>query len=32
VRHRLLLSYQARADNVRPNDLIERLLARVPVP
>ena len=32
LRHRLLLSYQARADDVRADEIIERLLARVPVP
>jgi len=32
LRHRLLLSYQARADGVRADEIIERLLARVPVP
>jgi MoxR-like ATPase len=32
LRHRLLLSYQARADSVRADEIVERLLARVPVP
>ena len=32
LRHRLLLSYQARADGVRCDDIVARLLARVPVP
>jgi len=32
LRHRLLLSYQARADNVGADEIVARLLARVPVP
>ena len=32
LRHRLLLTYQARADRVGVDEIIERLLARVPVP
>ena len=32
LRHRLLLSYQARADGVRADEIVARLLARVPVP
>jgi MoxR-like ATPase len=32
LRHRLLLSYQARADGVGANEIVARLLARVPVP
>jgi len=32
LRHRLLVSYQARADGVGANEIVERLLARVPVP
>jgi MoxR-like ATPase len=32
LRHRLLLSYQARADGVGADEIIARLLARVPVP
>jgi MoxR-like ATPase len=32
LRHRLLLSYQARADHVGANEVVSRLLARVPVP
>jgi MoxR-like ATPase len=32
LRHRLLLSYQARADHVGANEIVARLLARVPVP
>ena len=32
LRHRLLLSYQARADGVRVDEIVARLLARIPVP
>ena len=32
LRHRLLLTYQARADGVDANEIIRRLLERVPVP
>ena len=32
LRHRLVLSYQARADGVNSDDIVARLLARVPVP
>ncbi len=32
LRHRLLLSYQARADGVSADEIVARLLARVPVP
>jgi MoxR-like ATPase len=32
LRHRLLLSYQARADGVGAGEVVARLLARVPVP
>jgi MoxR-like ATPase len=32
LRHRLLLSYQGRADGVGANEIVARLLARVPVP
>jgi MoxR-like ATPase len=32
LRHRLLLSYQARADSVGADEIVARLLARVPVP
>jgi len=32
LRHRLLLSYQARADGVGADEVVARLLARVPVP
>jgi len=32
LRHRLLLSYQARADSVGGDEIVARLLARVPVP
>ncbi len=32
LRHRLLLSYQARADGVGADQIVARLLARVPVP
>jgi len=32
LRHRLMLSYQARADGVGADQIIARLLARVPVP
>jgi MoxR-like ATPase len=32
LRHRLLVSYQARADGIGVNEIVERLLERVPVP
>jgi MoxR-like ATPase len=32
LRHRVMLSYQARAEGVGVNEIVERLLARVPVP
>jgi MoxR-like ATPase len=32
LRHRLLLTYQARADGVRADEIVARLLERVPVP
>jgi MoxR-like ATPase len=32
LRHRLLLSYQARADGVGADEIVARLIARVPVP
>ncbi|MEM7293730.1 MAG: MoxR family ATPase [Pseudomonadota bacterium] len=32
LRHRLLLSYEAEADGVRPDHVVDRLLALVPVP
>jgi MoxR-like ATPase len=32
LRHRVLLSYQARADGVDADEIVARLLARVPVP
>jgi MoxR-like ATPase len=32
LRHRLMLSYQARADGVGADEIVARLLARVPVP
>jgi MoxR-like ATPase len=32
LRHRLLLSYQARADGIGADEVVARLLARVPVP
>jgi MoxR-like ATPase len=32
LRHRLLLSYQSRADGVDADEIVARLLARVPVP
>ncbi len=32
LRHRLILSYQARADGVGADEIVARLLARVPVP
>ena len=32
LRHRLVLSYEALADNVTPDDIIERILAAVPLP
>jgi MoxR-like ATPase len=32
IRHRLVLSYEALADNVTPDELLNRLIAAVPVP
>ncbi|HSB90069.1 MAG TPA: MoxR family ATPase [Anaerolineales bacterium] len=32
IRHRLVLSYEALADNVTPDELLDRLLAVIPVP
>ena len=32
LRHRILLSYEAEAENVTTDDVIQRLMARVPVP
>ena len=32
LRHRLILSYGAQADNVQPDDVIELILKRIPVP
>src|SRR6185295_12681500 len=32
LRHRMLLSYEALADGVTPDDIIDRILAAVPVP
>jgi MoxR-like ATPase len=32
IRHRLVLSYEALADNVTPDELLRRILAAVPVP
>jgi MoxR-like ATPase len=32
IRHRLVLSYEALADNVSPDDLLNRILSAVPVP
>ncbi len=32
IRHRLVLSYEALADNVSPDDLLERILSAVPMP
>jgi MoxR-like ATPase len=32
IRHRLVLSYEALADNVTPDELLDRLLAAVPAP
>jgi len=32
IRHRLVLSYEALADNVSPDDLLQRILGAVPVP
>jgi len=32
IRHRLVLSYQALADNVSPDDLLDRILDAVPMP
>ena len=32
LRHRLILSYSAQADNVQPDDVIESILKRIPVP
>ncbi len=32
IRHRLVLSYEALADNVSPDDLLDRILSAVPMP
>ncbi len=32
IRHRLVLSYEALADNVTPDDLVNRLISAVPLP
>jgi MoxR-like ATPase len=32
LRHRLLLSYEAEAEELKPDDLIERLFSQIPVP
>jgi len=32
IRHRLVLSYEALADNVSPDDLINQIVSAVPVP
>ena len=32
LRHRLLLTYEAEAENLTPERVIERLLSEVPVP
>jgi MoxR-like ATPase len=32
IRHRLVLSYEAMADNVSPDDLLDRILEAVPMP
>ena len=32
IRHRLVLSYEALADNVSPDDLLDRILDAVPMP
>lgn len=32
IRHRLVLSYEALADNVTADDLLKKILARIPVP
>jgi MoxR-like ATPase len=32
LRHRLLLTYEAEAENLTPERVIDRLLAEVPVP
>jgi MoxR-like ATPase len=32
IRHRLVLSYEALADNVSPDDLLEQILSAVPLP
>lgn len=32
LRHRLVLSYEAAADNITPDDLIEKIIAFIPVP
>ncbi len=32
LRHRLILTYEAEAENIKPEEVISRLLARLPVP
>jgi MoxR-like ATPase len=32
IRHRMVLSYEALADNVTPDELLDRVIAAVPVP
>ena len=32
IRHRLVLSYEALADNVTPDEVLDRVMAAVPVP
>ncbi len=32
IRHRLVLSYEALADNISPDDVLDRILSAVPVP
>ena len=32
LRHRLVLSYEALADDVTPDDILDRVLAAVPLP
>lgn len=32
IRHRLVLSYEALADNVRPDEILDRILNAIPVP
>jgi len=32
IRHRIVLSYEALSDNVTSDDLLEKILDRIPVP